>query len=140
MERSKKQVEIDAALREFHEAEKALDAKETGKNYDRMDRAWKQLWAAENDHTAVSVRAAFYVMFHNYESDPLLYTLHSHVNANAETEIARTFSDTELLIQLKDCTKKLKTTAGEAHRRARSRKYAITTVLIERYEAEKAED
>lgn len=137
MERSKKQVEIDAALREFHEAEKALHAKETGKNYDRMDRAWKQLWAAENDHTAVSVRAAFYVMFHDYESDPLLRTLYHHVNVNAETEIARATSDTELLIQLKECTKKLKTTAGEAHRRARSRKYAITTVLIERYEAGK---
>lgn len=139
MERSQKQVEIDAALREFYEAEKALKARETGKNYDRMERAWKQLWAAENDHTAVSVRAAFYVMFHDYESEPLLRTLYHHVNMNAETEIAQGLSDTELLLQLRECRKKLKTTAGEAHRRARSKKYAITTVLIERFEAEKNE-
>ncbi|MFF0904009.1 UNVERIFIED_CONTAM: hypothetical protein RF653_10075 [Kocuria sp. CPCC 205316] len=137
MERSKKQIEIDAALREFHEAEKALHAKETGKNYDRMQRAWEQLWAAEKDHTAVSVRMAFYCMFHDYDSDPILRGLHSHVDHAAEIEIARATSDTELLLQLRECKKKMKVSAGEAYRRAAGRKSAILHVFYERYEAEK---
>lgn len=136
MEPSKARVEITAALREFYDAETALKAKETGKGYDRMDRAWEGLRKAMRDHSCVEVRATFRQMFPEYLGNRVTEGMHSYIDLFAEKELASNMSDGDLLLQLKEAKKKLKDTAGEAHWRASRRKIAVDDELAIRYERE----
>ncbi|WP_144836018.1 hypothetical protein [Kocuria rosea] len=136
MEPSKARVEITVALREFYDAETALKAKETGKGYDRMDRAWEGLRKAMRDHSCVEVRATFRQMFPEYLGNRVTEGMHSYIDSAAETELAKQMSDYDLVLQYKEATKRMKDTAGEAHWRASRRKIAANDEMLIRYQRE----